>query len=193
MRENNPLASRRRHRPPHRSLPHCPAKRRAAVHLANAQPTLEALTKLGGSGSIEELDDAITAAIGASQEQLDVIYPKSGAAVLPDRVAWARSFLKLPGLVANPKRGVWVLTEEGRAAAKKSNAELKQIVSAAYKSSLAIKKRHRQCNKGEAGQDVAEGAVGWSDMLLQRMQTIDPAAFERLSQRLLRESGILLV
>ena len=80
------------------------------------------------------------AAIGASQEQLDVTYPKSGAAVRPDRMAWARTFLKLAGLAANPKRGVWVLTEEGRIAAKKSPAELKQIVNAAYKSSLAAKK-----------------------------------------------------
>jgi hypothetical protein len=54
------------------------------------KPTLEALAKLGRSGSIEELDEAVTAAIGASQEQLDVTYPKSGAAVLPDRMKWAQ-------------------------------------------------------------------------------------------------------
>ncbi len=35
--------------------------------------------------------------------------------------------------------------------------------------------------------------VGWSDLLLQRLQTIDPTAFERLSQRLLRESGFTRV
>lgn len=56
----------------------------------------------------------MTAAIGASQEQLGVTYPKSGAAVLPDRMKWARSHLKIAGLVANPKQGVWVLTDEGR-------------------------------------------------------------------------------
>ncbi len=120
------------------------------------KPTLEALTKLGGSGSIEELDDAMIAAIGASQEQLDVTYPKSGAAVLPDRMAWARTFLKLAGLVANPKRGVWALTEEGRIAAKKSPAELKQIVNAAYKSSLAAKKAAEAADKSEGGQDVGD-------------------------------------
>jgi hypothetical protein len=35
------------------------------------EPTLGALTKLGGSGSNGELDEAVTAAIGASQEQLE--------------------------------------------------------------------------------------------------------------------------
>lgn len=157
-------------------------------------PTLKAVETLGGSGSIEEIDEGLITAIGATQAQLDVTYPKSGAPVLADRMSWARSSLKLPGYLANPSRGVWVLTEEGRAAAHKSNNELKQIVNAAYKASLAAKKA-AQAN-GEAGSEqgaVAEGAIGWSDQLLQRVQAIEPAAFERLCQRLLRESGFTRV
>ena len=59
-------------------------------------PTLKVLRTLGGSGSIEEINDALTAMIGATQAHLDVTYPKSGAPVLPDRMSWARSFLKSP-------------------------------------------------------------------------------------------------
>jgi restriction system protein len=157
------------------------------------KPTLEVLTKLGGSASIEELDDALITEIGASQEQLDVTYPKSGTAVLPDRMAWARSFLKLAGFVTNPKRGVWVLTEDGRIAANKSNAELKQIVSAAYKASIAAKKAAQTLGESGADQEAGQGTIGWSDQLLQRVQTIDAAAFERLSQRILRQSGFTRV
>lgn len=157
------------------------------------KPTLEVLTKLGGSGSIEEIDDAMIATIGASQEQLDITYPKSGAAVLPDRMSWARSFLKLAGLATNPKRGVWVLTEEGRSAANKSNAELKQIVSAAYRASIAAKKAAQASVGSGPEQEVGEGTLGWSELLLQRIQSIDAGAFERLSQRLLRESGFTRV
>ncbi len=138
------------------------------------EPTLRALRELGGSGSIEEVDDAVAAAIGATQAQLDATYAKSGASVLPDRMSWARSFLKLPGLVANPKRGVWVLTEEGRLAADKPNAELKRIVSAAYKASLAAKKAAEASQEGGAEQEAGEGAGSWSDQLLQRVQSIDP-------------------
>ena len=54
------------------------------------EPTLEALTKLGGSGSIGELDEAVTAAIGASQEQLDVTYPKFLHRTTSRRSAWRR-------------------------------------------------------------------------------------------------------
>ena len=158
------------------------------------KPTLEALLKLGGSGSIEELDDGVISAIGASQDMLDVTYPKSGAAVLPDRMAWARSFLKIAGIsFQNPKRGVWVLTEEGRGAAKNQNVELKQLVGTAYKASIAAKKAAQASGDGQFDQDVEDGTTGWSDQLLQKIQTIDAKAFERLTQRLLRESGFTRV
>jgi restriction system protein len=162
------------------------------------KPTLTALKALGGSGSIEELDDALFSTIGTTQEQLDITYPTSGASVLPDRTAWARSFLKVAGLVANPKRGVWVLTEEGRVAAEKSNVELKQIVRAAYKASIESKKATQSspedgADQGIAEGEVAEGVAGWSAQLLQRLKMIDPAAFERLCQRFLRVSGFTRV
>lgn len=156
------------------------------------KPTLDALEKLGGSASIEELEDALTGALGLTQAQLDLTYPKSGAAIAPDRMAWARSFLKLAGLVENPKRGVWVLTEDGRAATAQSNAELKKTVDAAYKASLAAKKA-AQVNEGSGAEEEVDDALGWTDKLLQRLLKLEPAAFERLSQRLLRESGFTRV
>jgi restriction system protein len=156
------------------------------------KPTLQVLTELGGSGSIEEIEEALIAHQGISQEQLDVTYPKSGASVMPDRMSWARSFLKLPAFIANPKRGVWVLTEAGRAAASKSNSEIKEIVSAAYKASL-VAKRAAQNTAAADEQDPDGEQVDWSDMLLKRVQDIEPSAFERLCQRMLRESGFTRV
>lgn len=51
------------------------------------KPTLEVLKNLGGSGAIGEIDDALTAHMGITQEQLNVTYPKSGAPVMPDRTS----------------------------------------------------------------------------------------------------------
>ena len=156
--------------------------------------TLKALRALGGSGSVEEIDDALAASLGATPEQLAEVYAKSGAPVLPDRMSWARSFLKLPGFLANPRRGVWVLTEEGKAAADKPNGEIKQIVNAAYKASLAAKKAARPAQaEDREPEPAANGADGWIERVLQQVQAIDPTAFERLCQRLLRESGFTRV
>ena len=157
------------------------------------KPTLEALAKLGGSASIEELEEALISALGVTQEQLDVTYSKSGAAVLPDRMSWARSFLKIGGFVTNPRRGVWVLTEDGREALPKSNADLKRIVSAADRAAVAARKAAQADAEGGSAEGGEGDALSWPDLLLQRIQKIDPTAFERLSQRLLRESGFTRV
>ena len=157
------------------------------------KPTLEALAKLGGSASIEELEDSIIADLGITQDQLDLAYPSSGAAIVPDRMSWARSFLKIGGFVTNPKRGVWVLTEEGRDALTKSNADLKKAVSAADKIAMAAKKASRAVVNDESGNATEDDAPSWADQLLQKVQGIDPSAFERLCQRLLRESGFTRV
>ncbi|MCV0416576.1 MAG: restriction endonuclease [Brevundimonas sp.] len=157
------------------------------------RPTLEALSSLGGSGSIEELDEALISSLGITQEQLDVTYPKSGAPVLPDRMSWARSFLKIGGFVKNPKRGVWVLTEEGRAALSKSNADLKKIISAADRAAIAARKAAQAAAEGSSSENGNGDSLSWPDLLLQRVQAVEPAAFERLCQRLLRESGFTRV
>ena len=156
------------------------------------KPTLEALATLGGSGSIEELEEAMIPALGVTQEQLDVTYPKSGGPVLTDRMSWARSWLKFPNFISNPKRGVWVLTENGRAAAEKSNAEIRKIVDESYKAVMAAKAKPDGAQDTTAP-DIEADDVRWSDTLLQRVQTIEPAAFERLCQRLLRQSGFTRV
>lgn len=103
--------------------------------------TLKVPRTLGGSGAIDEINDAIAAAIGVTQAQADVTYSKSGAPVLPDRMSWARSFLKLPGLVANPTRGVWVLTEAGQAAVDKPNTPLCIIGTQIYGSRMKGSRR----------------------------------------------------
>lgn len=157
-------------------------------------PTLKVLGSLGGSGTVEEINEALATAINATQAQLDITYPKSGAPVLPYRMSWARSFLKLSGFLSNPSRGLWVLTEDGRAAANKPNSEIKKTVSAAYKASLIAKKSAQAPEDAGNEQEAAsEGTIGWTEQLLQRVQTIEPAAFERLCQRLLRESGFTRV
>ena len=46
-------------------------------------PTLKVLRTLGGSGAIDEINDAVAAAIGITKAQADLTYAKSGAPVLP--------------------------------------------------------------------------------------------------------------
>ena len=153
-------------------------------------PILTLLVASGGSATNEEIDTYLTDALKLTPNQMGLAYANTGALIAPDRMSWARSYLKYPNFVSNPKRGVWVLTEDGRAAAEWSDSAVRAAVSKAYNA------LQRQKAKG-SGVKVMETDPGneddWSDQLLAKLQSIDPSAFERLCQRLLREYGFTRV
>ena len=172
-------------------------------------PTLRALRDLGGSASIDEIQDRLTETEGLTQELFDQVYPTSGAQIVPDRMSWARSYLKIAGLVASGGRGIWVLTDEGRHLAESiSDADLRRLVTergSAHNAQMAARKKAKQAEAAQAplfsdpvemtvheAESEAEQAE-WNDALLQVLRTMDPSAFERLTQRLLRESGFVRV
>jgi restriction system protein len=161
-------------------------------------PTLRAVRDLGGSASIEEIQDKLSETMGFTQQQLDAAYPKSGALIAPDRMSWARSHLKIAGMLESGGKGIWVLTDLGRDAADLTPAQLKAEVkklSADHHAQVVAKRNAARSSGvgGEEGGEPAEDETQWSDMLLAKLKSISPAAFERLSQRLLRESGFVRV
>lgn len=96
-------------------------------------PTLRVLDSLGGSGTISEIDDAVFATSGLPEAALDVVYEKSGAPIFPDRCSWARSYLKMAGLLGSGGRGIWVLTEPGRnELTTGSDDSVRRLVASAY-------------------------------------------------------------
>ena len=155
-------------------------------------PTLKVLASHGGSATNEEIEEALIEALNLSSEQLALTYESSGGLIAPDRMSWARSYLKYPGFVDNPKRGVWILTDEGRAALSLSDEEVRKAVARGY----AARHEQRKSNHEQSGlsDEESEGIVQeWTDILLAKMKGMDPTAFERLAQRVLRESGFVKV
>lgn len=157
------------------------------------RPTLVALDKIGGSASLNEINDAVVELMRLPPAALDVWYESGAGAVIPDRLSWARSYLKSADYLASGGRGVWLLTDAGRNALGISEAELKKNVAKAVKAETDAKKlQTRQPERSELpGPD--EDSLDWKDRLLGVLKAMDPAAFERLAQRLLRESGFVKV
>lgn len=60
--------------------------------------------------AVEELANEFS----LSSEERNELLPSGTQAVFNNRVAWARSYLKQAGLVDNPKRGFFAITENGR-------------------------------------------------------------------------------
>ena len=162
------------------------------------KPVLEALVALGGSGSTQELLEATATTIGATQKQREATYA-SGAIIFPARVSWARTGLKSAGLIENPKIGVWVITEKGRQAITQDNNQIKQTVAQAYAESKSQGTNETSSQLPAEDVSVTTDAemqaaeMTWSGLLLNRIQSLSPDAFERLCQRLLRENGFVEV
>lgn len=176
-------------------------------------PTLAAVETLGGSGTISEIDDQILADLALPEEALAVVYEKSGAPVIPYRMSWARSYLKMAGFLDSGGRGIWILTETGRnQLSHGSESDLRRLVSDAYNErakiyrekaaakAIAISKEMTEDDVDDAadiGSDqsviVNEEDLTWTQRLLKILVMMNPDAFERLCQRLLRESGFIKV
>ena len=154
-------------------------------------PTLKVLRDLGGSASIDEIRDRVAAAMHLSQDQLDLVYPSSGGLIAADRMSWARSRMKPAHLVESAGRGVWVLTDLGRLAADWPAEKVKRASADAYRALYAQRKEATGNNPVLPIEELP--TIEWNDQLLEILRAIDPTAFERLSQRLLRESGFVKV
>ncbi len=157
-------------------------------------PVILALRELGGSGTIEEIEDEVIDSMEFTEEQLSVVHnpDKGGQSKISYRLAWARTYLKKFGILENSSRGVWALTLKGRETEFVDEDEVRKFVRAQSKKNR-LKTENRKANQENDLLDEEEVAPSWRDELLSVIQKMDPAAFERLAQRLLRESGFIQV
>lgn len=156
-------------------------------------PVLRALKMLGGSASNVELDEETTRLLRLSEE--DVSAPHNERITeLQYRLAWARSHLKIYGLVDNSARGVWVLTLRGKEVDRVEPGEVRRFIHA--------RRTERQSRRRTSGAtismelretDLSPVEQTWRDELLRTLLALSPSGFERLCQRLLRESGFVQV
>lgn len=157
-------------------------------------PALEALRELGGSARRDEVISSVADRECLTDEQLEARYETTGVSVAADRIGWALSYLKKIGAVDNSSRGVWAITESGQKFETQSEIDIQLR---AVRAELAARAAQRKLNEqadtdGNNDLDFAEDSdpeTEWHTTLLQRLLAMSPAAFERLTQRLLREAG----
>jgi restriction system protein len=152
-------------------------------------PTIVAVRRLGGSGSIDEIADAVVDQEGFTEEQQQVLHGDGPQTEIEYRLAWARSYLKGMGLLVNSKRGVWSLTEEGRTVQQGEIAPRHRRYLVQYREQRR-RKRMRDEEPSTGEKDVDQDS-GWRDQLLDALTSMKPDGFERLAQRLLREAGFI--
>jgi restriction system protein len=149
-------------------------------------PVIQALKNLGGSGTIEEINNKVAELAKIPSDQLEVLHnpEKGGMTEIEYRLMWTRTYLKIYGVIENSVRGVWSLTEKGSKTEKVDEKDVVHVV-----------REQMKKNKKESSEDDNEpnAKVEWQEELLEVILKMSPSAFERLIQRLLRESGFVQV
>ncbi len=132
------------------------------------KPTVEAIHALGGSGSVDEIVEKVISILAIPDELVAQPYitkrgNEDGRTQLEYELAWVRTYLKQLGILENSTRGVWVLTG-------------KHLDSDSIEVKYAV--------------EEATASVDWRERINKFLiETLSPDAFERLVQRMLRETG----
>jgi len=153
-------------------------------------PVIEALKQLGGSGSNQEIYEKVTEILSISDEILDIPHNDGPMTKVEYRLRWTQTYLKKDKAIINTTKGIWTLLPRGR----DFTQEDIQGVLNRVKSKLKKQRKEKEKNSPdlEASTDLAED-IEWNTELLEVLKKMDPYAFERLSQRILRESGFVKV
>jgi restriction system protein len=152
-------------------------------------PIIEVLKDLGGSGQPAEVTDAVLEKLQISEEE-QVQTTTNGISRVRNQVAWARFYLAKAGWIDSSRRGVWALTEQGRVATP-SQKDVSKLLKDT-RANLTIKEEKSLEENDETDTvpptDQASGIESRSS-LLNVLKSLTPKGFEKVSQRLLRESG----
>ncbi len=154
-------------------------------------PTIQALIGLGGSGSNEEILDKVLQLGHYSGDIEEVLNSRGTMSLIAYRLAWARTYLKKVGGLENSQRGIWTLTSIGKSMTEEVCKTIPNTVKKAYSE---LKRSQKSVIDDNEGIELADNDdVHWKEQLLSLLKKIDPSAFERLSKRVLRESGFTKV
>lgn len=159
-------------------------------------PLIKALRELGGSGTIEEMYEKVVEIMQLPDEILDIPHDekRGNQSEVAYRLAWARTYLKKYGILENSSRGVWAISKD---AIDISEVDEKKVVKVVREQSLQKSDDSDICYDDDElendGVEKPDEIQSWRDKLRKILLNMEPQAFERLTQRLLRESGFIQV
>jgi len=146
-------------------------------------PVIDVLKERGGSGKVSEVQDAVIELLDIPENELEETL-KSGDSRVRNQIAWARFYLSKSGYLGSSQRGVWTLTEKGL------KSELNdQDVYDMFKNVRETFKKNQDAKQVDVEDEETIEGYGHRKELLNLLQSLPPEGFERICQRLLRESG----
>lgn len=133
------------------------------------EPVYNAIVELGGSGTNQEIYETVKNILNLPYDPEE--YRHLGSTTQSElfyRVAWAKTDLKIQKRINNSKRGIWTI---------------------ASPADFVDNNPPGTSVENDLEPAEIEGFESWRKELMDTLQNMDPFAFERLAQRLLRECG----
>lgn len=155
-------------------------------------PCLKALKAMGGSASNDELLAKVIELEKVPEDVASFIHTDNRQTKLGYNLAWAKTYLKRAGAIENSTRGVWSITDVGERMTEKDVDGVPALVRRQDYDSRRSEPSTEEADDAADEQAPAE-LQSWRDALLAQLRQMDPSAFERLAQRLLREAGFIKV
>jgi restriction system protein len=113
-------------------------------------------------------------------------------------LAWSRTYLKKYGLLENSARGVWSLVSTTIRPDELDAKAIVKTVKESDRQKLSLLKQPDDSTELDTELETelekeTTNELTWHQQLHQVLLSLEPSAFERLAQRLLRESGFIQV
>jgi len=177
------------------------------------QSAMLPLLRFAGDGSEHKFRDAVerlAQEFAVTDDERSEMLPSGTAPLFDNRIGWARTYLKQAGLLAAPKRGLFRITERGKALLEKQPLRIDVELLNQFEEFRAFRSRRREATEdatpAEAMTEEHEPPTSQtpedqlasayrrlrSDLeldLLEQMKAVTPAFFERLVIDLLVAMG----
>ncbi len=159
-------------------------------------PVLTTLQGLGGSARAPEVVEKVAEALAVPDSVREERHANGRTPRFDNQVHWARHYLAGTGYIDRSRRGVWTLSEKGLQSKPLSEPEIRALVDAVQATARGDgaappagtgRVLTAEDEPTESPPDAAPG--DYREQVLDVVRQLPPAGFERLCQRLLRESG----
>jgi restriction system protein len=165
------------------------------------KPTVQAIKEHGGSATTDEIYGKVVELLQLSDDLLAISHTDdSSVSEIAYRLAWSRTYLKKAGIIDNSSRGVWAIVSDKIEPNSINSEEIVRKVRDTDKKSKGLSAKTKVTHAPVTALPVLpvdaetpEEAPTWHEQLHKVLLGLSAAAFERLAQRLLRESGFIEV
>lgn len=154
------------------------------------EATFDALKQLGGSGRNDEINKKVYQILNVPDNVLEIVHTgRASFSEIDYRLAWARTLLKNYGALINSARCVWVIAPEFSNIDKVSGEEVEKHRNISKQAQGNTLEALDESTFDDGMNNPPTEIRTWRQRVFDILMKMDPYAFERLTQRVLRESG----